>query len=85
MKVKELAATLACLQRVMADPRLEPAQWEKLRKSFRELENVRRSGKLDRFKVFRATLLISSTLLEIVSDPQPPGRLEPSSAAQRVR
>jgi len=69
MKVKELTVTLAYLQRVLTDPRLEPAHRERLRKGRRELERLRRSGKLDR-KVFRATELITATLVEVLSDPK---------------
>jgi len=85
MRVKVLTATLAYLQRAMADPRLETAQWEKLRKGAKELERVRRSGKLDRSRVFRATMLISETLVETLSLPQGPTQTEAPIAARRAK
>lgn len=72
MRNKELTAALAALQRVLADPRLEPAHREKLRKGKRELEKIRRSGKLDHNKVFRAVSLLSSTLVERLADTEYP-------------
>jgi hypothetical protein len=85
MRVKVLTATLAYLQRALADPRLEPAQREKLRKGAKELERLRRSGKLDRSRVFRATMLISSTLVEVLSLPKAPTQTEAQVAARRAK
>ena len=72
MKNRELAATLAHLKRLLADPRLDNAHWKKLRKGYKELEKVGRSGKLDPRRVFRATELISSTLVEKLQDTELP-------------
>lgn len=66
MKNKELTATLAHLRRLLADPRLETAYREKLRKGTWELEKIRQSGKLDPRRIFRATSLIASTLVEML-------------------
>lgn len=80
MKNKELTATLVYLKRLLADPRLDAACREKLRKGQRELEEVKRSGKLDRRKVFRATSLITSTLVEKLLDSE----FSPSSDSLEV-
>jgi hypothetical protein len=76
MKSRELTATIAILRRLLADPRLETAYRENLRKGLRELEDIRRSGKLDRKKVFRAISLISSTLVEMLPDADVPVEFE---------
>jgi hypothetical protein len=79
MKDKELIATIVALQRVLANPRLEAHQ-ESLQKGLKELEKIRRSGKLDRRKVFRATSLITRTLVEMLPDTEPPtGPDDPSA------
>lgn len=70
MYSKELSATLALLQRVLADPGLEPVRRERLRKGRRELKKVKQSGKLDQARVFRATFIITSTLVEMLPAPE---------------
>ena len=67
-QVKGLTETLAALERVSSDPRLEPAHRERLQKAKRELRRIRRSGKLDRREVFRVTALISATLCDALLD-----------------
>jgi predicted RNA binding protein with dsRBD fold (UPF0201 family) len=80
MRSKGLTATLSHLQRLLADPRLEDAHREKLRKGHRELKKARQSGRLDQRKVFSAVSMISETLLEMLTDadsptaPESPGR-----------
>lgn len=69
MYSKELTAVLALLQRLMAEPGLEPARRERLRKGRRELKKVKQSGKLDQARVFRATFIITSTLAEMLPGP----------------
>lgn len=64
MKVKGLTETIANLERIASDPTLEPAHSEELRAAKRELQRIKRSGKLDRRQVFRVTALISATLCE---------------------
>jgi hypothetical protein len=86
MRTKELTASLVILQRVLADPRLEPAQEETLRKGLKELKKVRQSGSMNRSDVFRAVSLISRTLHEVVAripDPLPLDEVPPQ--AQRAR
>ena len=85
MKDNELTATIAALQRLMAEPRLGTARQERLRKGLKELERIRRSGKLDRRKVFRAVSLISSTLVEMLQDTEPPTTPDNTSAERRAR
>jgi hypothetical protein len=70
MRNKELNASLAALRRILADPRLGTAHLAALRKGQRELESIRKSGKLDQRKVFRAVSLISSTLAEMLLEPE---------------
>lgn len=69
MYSKELTAVLAKLQRLLAEPGLEPAHQEWLRKGRRELKIVKRSGKLDQARVFRAIDMITSALVEKVTGP----------------
>jgi len=64
---KESTAALAILRRVMAEPGLEQAHREMLRKGAKELEKLSRTGKPNRDKVFRAVFLITSGLLEAKS------------------
>lgn len=66
MRHKELTAALDCLTRVLADPRVELTYRENLLKGRRELEKIRRSGKLDRNRVFLAVKLISESLYQEV-------------------
>jgi hypothetical protein len=70
MKSRELSATLALLRLVLADPRLETVHREKLRKGSKELEKAGRSGKLDYRKYFKATLWITSALVERLPTPE---------------
>ena len=70
MRIRTLSLTLAYLKRVLADPELESGHREVLTKALRELEVVRRSGKLDRRRVFRAVEMISATLLEMSQERQ---------------
>jgi len=85
MKSKELTATLGYLRRVLADPRLETAHREKLQKGQRELEKIRRSGKLDHQKVFRATSLISSALVDMLTDSEIPTHSNVQTAVRGAR
>lgn len=64
MKDKKLTATIANLQRVLADPELKPWQQERLRKGLRELKKFKRQGRLDPRKVFLVTDLLASTLFD---------------------
>ena len=68
MKSKELERALRSINKVLADPRVEPDQGDLLRKARRELEVVARSGKVEQQKIFRATQLIAGVLLEIVEN-----------------
>jgi hypothetical protein len=70
MKSKELKATLALLGQVLAEPGLETVHREKLRKGSKELEKAGRSGKPDHRKYFKATLWITSALIERLSIPE---------------
>jgi hypothetical protein len=65
MRHKGLTTTLAQVKRLMVDPRLEPAHRDMVRKGFKELEKLGRSGRrLDRAKVERATWLILTPFVE---------------------
>jgi hypothetical protein len=64
MRNKELRSALAHLKRVQANPRLDSAQRERLRKGQRELEKLGRTGKPNREKIFRAVFLITGCLVE---------------------
>lgn len=68
MRSKELTVVIAMLQRLLAEPGLEPAHQEWLRKGRRELKKVKQSGKLDQARVFRAVYMITSALAEKLSD-----------------
>lgn len=64
MRNKWLDAALAALRRMSADPSRESARWERLRKEVRELEKIRRSGKVDYDRLFRVVAVISEELVE---------------------
>lgn len=64
MRQKRVAAALAHLRRVLADPNFEPAQQEMLKKCERELVKFMRSGKLDEQRLYRAIEFISIVLYE---------------------
>lgn len=66
MKNEELKQALDLLTKVLVNPRLGPDQGEKLKRAKRELENVLRSGKLDRHRVFRVVEVVTGVLLETV-------------------
>ena len=66
MKHQELQQALRMMNKVLADPRLEPGQGHQLRKAKRELEAVARSGKLDELRIFRAVEIVTTVLLGIV-------------------
>ena len=85
MNTHELTPSLALLTRVLADPRLEPAQRERLRKGRCELEKLGKSGKPDRAKVFRTTFLITSTLVEALSGTQAEPSHKNRTTARRAR
>ena len=85
MNKKELTVSLALLTRVLADPRLEPAQRERLRKGRCELEKLGKSGKTDRARVFRATFLITSALVEVLFDSNAEPTLTNRAVARRAR
>jgi hypothetical protein len=84
MRSKDLTATIRSLRRVLADPRLVHTQRERLRKSEKELEKLRRSGKLDRQRLFLATSLITDMLVELLLETDVPTDLE-VAIAQRVK
>ena len=69
MRSKELTAILAILQRLLAEPGLEPAHREWLRKGRRELKKLKQSGKVDPARVFRAVYMITSALAESLPRP----------------
>jgi hypothetical protein len=85
MKNKELTAALGRLHQVLADPRLGTAHRENLRKGVKELEKVKRSGKLDQRKVFRAISLISRALVEMHPDIESPEPTSPLHATRCAR
>ena len=64
MKTKELLQAIRHLQRFLADPRVGADNRKALQAAERELKRIRRSGKLDKRRIFRATALISETLCE---------------------
>ncbi len=66
MKMKELNDTRRLITKVLSKPKLGPGQRDDLRKAKRELDNVAQSGKLDRQRIFRATELIATTLLDVL-------------------
>lgn len=68
MRSTELTAALAGLQRVLADPRVGPVHEERLQKGKKELEKIRRSGKIDHRRLFRIVSLITETLVAVVND-----------------
>ena len=85
MKDQELAAVLSYLKRLLADPGLEHAHQEGLRKGVRLLEEISRSGKLDRNKVVRAITLIAGTLVKMRPPAEDPTEPKFPTAARRVR
>ena len=66
MKTKELNAARSLISKVSAKPGIGPDQRDQLLKAKREFDKIAQSGKLDRARVFRATELICTVLLEIV-------------------
>jgi hypothetical protein len=72
MKSEELRQTLRLLNKVLADPRIEPDQGEQLRCAKRDLALVLRSGKFDRQRVFRIIEVVATVLLETVQDNEIP-------------
>ena len=68
MRIKELQAVLDILRRVLARPELGPVSRGDLLKAERELKKLRRSGKLDRRRIFRATKLIAEALCDSFDD-----------------
>ena len=66
MKYEELKQALDLLTKLLANPSIEPIRREQLRRAKRELEEVLRTGKLDRQRVFRVIELLATVLLEIV-------------------
>lgn len=82
MRNKWLDAALVDVRRMAADPSMEPARQVKLRKAGRELEKVRRSGKLEEKRVFRAVALVSELLLDTTRSAEP--NREPTSVPRRA-
>jgi hypothetical protein len=68
MKSEEPKQALRLITKVLTDPRVGPDQGDQLQRAKRELEAVARSGKLDRQRVFRATEIVATVLLEFVED-----------------
>ena len=68
MKIKELDEILTRLKRVSRSPRLQSDQYEAVAKAIKELEQIRRSGKLDRKKAFRASARVAGVLLQILNE-----------------
>ena len=66
MRNEELREALRLLTKVLTHPRLGPGQGEQLLRAKRELEAVARSGKFNKERVFRAVVVISTILLELV-------------------
>lgn len=64
MNSRAINEVLARLRRVQRSPRLRSDQHEALRRSIREFVQIRRSGKLDKGKLFRATARVAEILLD---------------------
>jgi hypothetical protein len=71
MKYEELKQALRLITKVQTDPRLRPDQGNQLLKAKRELEEVARSGKLEKRRIFLAVQIITTILLEIVEANDP--------------
>jgi uncharacterized protein (UPF0147 family) len=68
MKHNELKQALRLITKVLTDSRVGPNQRDQLQKAKRELEEIARSGKLERQRVFRAVEIIAAVLLELVEN-----------------
>jgi hypothetical protein len=60
----ELRQVLRSLTKALDDPRFGPDQRMRLQQAKRGLKEVAQAGKFDKAKVFRATDLIATVLLE---------------------
>lgn len=66
MKSEALKQTLRLITKVFTNPRVGPDQRDQLQRAKRELEAVARSGKVDERKIYRATEIVATVLLQIV-------------------
>jgi len=66
MKDVELQDALRLITKVLNNSRVGPTQGDRLLKAKRELETVARSGKFERPRVFRATKIVATVLLELI-------------------
>jgi hypothetical protein len=64
----ELKETLRLINKVLLNPSVGPGEKDHLLKAKRELQEVARSGKLHRRKLYRAVNLIAVTLQGVVDD-----------------
>jgi hypothetical protein len=68
MSNKELTTTLRLITKVLSNSRVGQDQRDRLQKAKRELEAVARSGKIDEERIFRATKIVATVLLELIEE-----------------
>lgn len=68
MSKKEIDVILAKLHAILRSPNLQPEQREEVKQSIKEFRQIRRSGKLDQGKLFRATARVAEVLLQSRSE-----------------
>ncbi len=66
MKRKTSTAALALLERVAADPALEPAHRRDLLRAKKELQRINRSGKPRKDDVFEIVRIVAGTLCDVL-------------------
>lgn len=64
MSKKVIDVILAKLHAVSRSPNLQPEQRDEVMQSIKEFRQVRRSGKLDQGKLYRATARVAEVLLQ---------------------
>ncbi len=66
MKSNGLNAARRLITKVLAKPGIDSGQRDQLRRAKRELDKIAQSGKLDRARIFRATEIVATVLLDVV-------------------
>lgn len=66
MKTKELNEALRLIYSLLRDPRVGPDDGDQLQIAIRELEKVKRSGKPDEHRVYRAIKIVATVLVKVV-------------------
>jgi hypothetical protein len=66
MKTQELNEARRLITKVLSNPGIETDQQDELRRAKRELDKIARTGKLDRYRIYRVIEKVAAILLDVI-------------------